>query len=995
MKNLITVFFTIFIFSGSIFAQVSTGTVVDSGGLPLPGVNVKVVGKQQATITDIDGKFSLPTVAGDKLEFTSIGFTTQTISAVQGDMKVTLAEEVNKLNEVVVVGFGTQKSGAVTGSIAQVKTADIVKTPAQSAVQAIQGKAAGVNITTNDEPGSNPTIRIRGLGTLIGGRDPLYIIDGVEATGMNGLSPNEIATMDILKDASSLAIYGQKGANGVVIISTKKGKLGKPKVSYDTYYGEKSIQRKVDLADPFRYTYYNNAAIGSTTYFNSNQPYKTDWLDAITRTGEVMSHYVSISGGTDTVNYYFGVTNYQEKGILDGTEYERTNLNSRNSYNLFGDFIKISQNVNVTLGKTTPKPVSAFTNAYKQAPIVPIRFDNGRWGQPLRDPSTGMVSIDGSDRFNTVANPVAQLANSHDQSKNVILSGSVAADINFTKDLKFTSNFGATYETYKGYSYSSGEDAYLTTNSTKSVTDFEESFGINPVIYNTLNQYKGSSYLWNWDNYLTYKKTFGKHELTVVAGMSRSTKFDDDYLSGTRNNVPVQSNYWNLSLSSYNVDTAPGQVVKGTHATPVVSLAYFARAEYAFNDRYLLSAVVRREGISAFQEGKRWDTFPAVSAGWVVSNEDFLKDSKLFNYLKIRGGYGEVGDGNTSNSSNYISFAPNYNYALGSGQVINPGSSIPNLVDKNLTWAKMKEVDLGLDFRMLHNRLSGTIDVYDRTTSNVILPVSLPPVISEGDVTLNAGDVSNKGIEFSLRWEDNLTERLKYWVSGNISYNKNELTKVTNSFFSDYTGGNLDNGQYTKAVLVGQPLGSFYVYDTTGFTSTGDFTYSANRKAEGSYLPTYTGGVSLGLLYRNIDFSVDGYFAGGNKIYNGKKAQRMGNENVESDALDNVNSPSNPSGTNPYPSALVPIASTYYLEDGDYFRINNITLGYTFPNFTDKISKLRLYVTAVNPFLFTKYSGYSPEISGSENGLPMGTAGIELNAYPTNRTFSVGLNLSF
>lgn len=306
----------------------------------------------------------------------------------------------------------------------------------------------------------------------------------------------------------------------------------------------------------------------------------------------------------------------------------------------------------------------------------------------------------------------------------------------------------------------------------------------------------------------------------------------------------------------------------------------------------------------------------------------------------------------------------------------------------------MKELGFGIDFKTLDNRLSGTIDLYNRKSADVILPITLPTVLSPERVTVNTGDVTNKGVELSLKWDGKINDNLSYWVSGNFSHNKNELTSVSNSYFSDFIGGSINNGQWTKQVLVGEPLGSFYVYQVTGIDADGAFTYSTERVVAGSYLPTHTYGLSLGGKYRNFDFSVDTYGVGGNKIYNGKKAQRFGGENIESAVLDNFWTPTNPNAPNPLPFNIVPVSSTYYIEDGSFFRINNITIGYTLPKFYEKIDKVRFYFTALNPFLFTKYTGFSPEISGNNNADPLGSAGIELDAYPTNKSFLMGVNIS-
>lgn len=997
MKKLIFTFFVFSMISIGAYAQQATGNVVDESGLPLPGVNI-VSDSGKNAITDFDGNFKIDAANGEKLTFTMIGYATRTVTATGSTLKVSMAEEVNKLNEVVVVGYGTRKLGAVTGSVSLIKSEDIVKTPAKSAIQAIQGKAAGVNIITNDEPGAKPAIRIRGLGTLLGNRNPLYIINGVEAYSMDGISSNDIESINILKDASSLATYGQKGANGVVIVTTKRGKKGEMKISFDSYYGQKSELNKVKMADSYRFAYYSNSALGTPEYFRSSQPYNTDWFEEITQKGEVTNNSISVSGASENTNYNFGITHYTEKGILLGSEYKRTNFVNRNEYTLLNGNLKITHFVNGSLSHNTPKPLSAFTNAYKQAPIVPVRYPNGQFGVPLLNLDTGLNDLDGTNyiRYNNVGNPVAQLYYTNDKTKGFELIGSIAAELKLYKDLTYTSSFGATASWNKSYSFVP----------IQAISDSQSPINpINNARYNSLKQTRTEGYDWNWDNYLTYKKEWENHDLTVVAGMSRTTRGDFETLSATRYNVPEQSNYWSLDFSSDNTATAPFSVIQNVHYTPIISLAYFARVEYEFMDRYLLTGIVRREGISSFQGDKKWAVFPSISAGWVLSRENFLKDSKIINNLKIRGGYGEVGNGNGT-SFNFTTFTQNVNYPFGNPPVINPGSFVANAIDPDLTWETMKEIDLGIDFTLIDNQLTGTFDYYNRKSDNIILPVSLPYVISEEQTYVNAGEVTNKGIEVSLRWDGRINDNLSYFIGGNISKNENEISRIDSPFFKDFAGsGDLGNGESTKLVKLGQPLGSFYVYEQIGYDSGGVPVYrdtdgdgrltNADRVNAGSYIPDVTYGITLGFRYKNIDFSADAYGVAGNKVYNGKKAQRFGGENIEYDILDDFWTPSNPNAENPKPNNDVQRASTYYIESGDFLRINNITLGYTLPKMFEKLDKVRLYVTAVNPFIFTDYSGYSPEIVGNDDANPLRTAGIELDAYPTNKTFLVGANVTF
>jgi TonB-linked SusC/RagA family outer membrane protein len=975
----------------SFYAQSISGTITDPNGMPIPGALVLVANTNINTISDFDGKFTIQVQEGVTIQISSLGFTTKEVSA-SSNMKVVLElAAATELENVVVIGYGSKKKGSITGSVVQIKSEEILKTPGQSAIQSIQGKAAGVNIVTNDEPGASPTVQIRGLGTVLGGKTPLYVIDGVEASSINNLSSNEISTMDILKDASSLAIYGQKGANGVIIITTKKGKAGKIKVSYDSFYGVKQIQRTIELGDSYLYAYYNNVALGSASYFNFEQPYNTNWLDEITTLGETASNFVSLSGGNETANYYIGYTNYAEKGILIGSEFKRNNINSRTEFKVWDDKLKISQNINLSFTNSSSKPLSAFTNAYKQSPLVPVKFENGRWGVPLRNATTGLIDINGSDRFNNVGNPAAQLFYTNNQNKSFNLLGSVMAELKVHKDITLTSAFGATYDVNKGFSYVPLSSIYLSQNATSTMTDYEATFGTNTPQYNSLSQNRSDSYTWNWDNFVTYKKRFGDHSITLLGGMSRTTKNNYESLSGTRFNVPAQSNYWSLDLSTYNTLVDPSAVVQNYQSTPIVSIAYFGRVEYDFNDKYLFSVIVRREGSSVFQNSKKWGMFPAVSAGWVISKESFFDNIKTVDLLKIRAGYGEVGNSNTGNGTNNIVFNSGANYSFGGNQAIYPGAVVPYEVDPNLTWETMKEFDLGVDFAMFNNRLTGSVDYYNRQSTDIILPVTIPRVLSSQSVYVNSGTVSNIGQELTLRWADEITDKFTYYIGANFSHNQNKLEKVDNSFFSNFIGGGLNNGEFTKQVLVGQALGSFYVYDVTGYNSDGGFTYSDERVNAGSYIPTYTYGISLGGTFRQFDFSVDTYGVGGNKIFNGKKAQRFGGENIEKAVLDNFWLPSNTNASNPKPFNTVPTPSTYYIEDGSYLRINNITVGYTLPNFYSKVDKIRLFVTALNPFIFTKYTGYSPEITGE----PLGGAGIELDAYPTNRTFLIGLNASF
>ncbi|HOZ75363.1 MAG TPA: SusC/RagA family TonB-linked outer membrane protein [Flavobacterium sp.] len=660
----------------------------------------------------------------------------------------------------------------------------------------------------------------------------------------------------------------------------------------------------------------------------------------------------------------------------------------------------MSSSVNLAVIDNQPKPLSAFTNAYKQSPIIPVRYANGRFGAPFVNTATGLADMTG-EVINNVGNPVAQLYNHHEKNKDLMIFGSLNAELRLLKDLTITTNFGATANWTKGYTFTPNRDIWLAQNPSKLVAEYKTERPQDPI--NTLQQRRTDAYNWNWDNYLTYKKTFGEHQITAVVGISRSTKNNFENFDALRYDVPEQSNYWSLDFSDVNEPISP-LTIHNYHTTPIVSLSYFGRLEYAFKNKYLLSATVRREGISIYQESQRWGTFPAASVGWVISNEDFMKNVSFINSLKLRGGYGEVGNGD-GGSFNAVAFSSNA-YPFGDPTLSQPGTYVKNAVDKNLTWETMQEFDFGLDFTIINNHLSGTFDYYNRKSKDLILEITPPYVLSEEPTFANTGAVTNKGIEATLRWDDTIGSSFKYWIGGNYSHNQNEVSEINNIYFSNNITGNLGNGVGTKMVKLGQPLGSFYVFEQTGYDADGKpifrdldgdgkLTDKGDRVNAGSYIPKFTYGLSIGVNWKNVDFSIDTYAVGGNKVYNGKKAQRFGGENIEYDLLDDFWTPSNPNAENPKPFNNIPRASTYYVEDGSYFRINNITLGYTLPKIIKELNKVRFYITAVNPFIFTNYSGYSPEVVGGDNANPLGTAGIEVDAYPTNRTFLAGAHISF
>lgn len=909
----------------------------------------------------------------------------------------TVAKE-QKIEEVVMIGYGSRKKVDNTAAISSINAEEVSKTKVLNPTQAIQGKAAGVQVSASDLPGSTPSIVIRGLGTALGGREPLYVVDGMMVGGISNINTNDILTYDVLKDASALAIYGNRGANGVVIITTKSGRGKGISVEYDGFIGVRTPLKKVKMAGSNLFSYYTNTALG-TTKFSQDQPVNTDWFDEITRVGIYNQHNVSVSGSSENAKYFFSASNYDEKSILKGTDYNRTTVRTNNEFKIAKGVV-LTQTLSVAFFNVTPKPLSAFTAAYKQSPLVPVYFGTGQYGVSFVG-ANGFASTSGSS-FNNVGNPVAQLNFNNQRNNNFQLQGSVKLDVDIFKGLKYTGQFSGQYNNAKSYNYTPNRQIWLANDPTRTLAQYNSS---DPI--NTLTNNRSNDFNYAITNYLTYNKKLGVHDIEATIGTELTVFTGAESVAYTRNNVLENSNYWNLDGTNYAGNNLA--TLNSVKANDARTLSYFGRAQYKLLNRYLLTATVRRDGSSQFTEDKRWGTFPSFGAGWVISEEDFLKDVSFLNLLKLRGGWGKLGNQNVP--LNFLPFATgqNYNYYF-NGIANNGGTTLVRYFDPNLSWEIVKGSNVGLDFEMLDRRLTGTIDLYKKVTDNLILqatPISTTGLEEAGYSHL--GQVTNKGVEISLGWGDRIGQDFSYSVNANYSFNKNTLDKLNDENVNDINGGSLGNGQWTKLLsekTLGQPLGSFYLWEVAGYDANGNFTYvdtdgdgktgaadADDRKFFGSYIPKSTLGININLRYKNVDLSVNGYGAFGFKVYNGKKAQRFSGENIEYDVASNFWTPNNTSAGNPAPFNAVPIASNYYLESGDFFRVNNITLGYNIDTKLKSIKTIRLYVNAINPFISQKFSGYTSELPGDND--PYGSAGIELDAYPTVRSFVFGVNVKF
>lgn len=996
MKNIVVVLLLLF-FPTLIFSQSISGKVVDEKGAALIGANIVNTTLSTSSVTDIDGAFKLKANPGDDLKVSMIGFATKIVKA-SSTMNIVLTEESNTLTEVVVIGYGTRKKIDNTTSITSLNADDVTKTKVLNASQAIQGKAAGVQVVSSDSPGSTPTVVIRGLGTALGGRSPLFVVDGMPTENINNINANDITSYEILKDASSLAIYGNRAANGVIIITTKKGKGNKLNVEYESFMGFRSPLSVVKMAGSNKYSYYTNAALSSTT-FSQDQPINTDWFKEITRTGNYSQNNISISGASESVKYFFSLGYYDEKAVLKGLDYSRLTFRNNNEYTI-SKKLKINQNFSLGYTHSTPKPFSAFTNAYKQSPIVPVYFPSGQYGVSFVG-DNGFASPTGSS-FNNVGNPVAQLNFFDEQQKSILMQGGLKLDYDIVKGLKFTSQFNGEYYSWKNYNFEDTKAIWLAADPTRVEANYPATSN-----QNLLTKGKVDYFNWNLSNYFTYNKVFNNiHDVELMAGIEASTIGSRDNTAFSLKNVNSNSNYWSLSGVDYasNVTSLTNSLSNERRLN-----SYFGRFQYKLMNKYLLTGTIRRDGSSQFAKDYRWGTFPSFGIGWIISKEDFMANVKGINLLKLRGGWGKLGNQNVP--LNRQSFTSGLNTYLG-GSILYTGTTVNSQVDPSLSWEVTQETSAGLDFELLNRKLKGTFDVYNKNTNNLILDTR--PYITSGvsnSSPAHVGEVSNKGYEIALRWDDKITDKLSYFIGGNFSTNKNRLESLKNGTLAPLQGGGLGNGQYTKLLdnsSIGQPLGSFYLYEYAGVDSaTGAMLYykadgttatqgslvEADRKYVGSILPNSTYGISLGVNYQNFDLSVDTYGTIGSKVYNGKKAQRFSGENIEDGVATNFWTLNNTSSTNPGAFNQVPVASTYYLESGDFLRVNNITLGYKIPVKNNVITAARIYFNAINPFIVKKFSGFTPELNGDGN--PYGSQGVELDAYPSLKSFVFGVNLKF
>jgi TonB-dependent starch-binding outer membrane protein SusC len=1032
------------LFFSQVFAQsgnVSGKITNKSTGEALSQATVAVKGTRTAVQTDANGNFSISAPTGSTLTVTFIGMRPLDIpvTASSNNLNIELEPLPNSMNEVVVVGYGTQKRSVVTGAISSIKARDLEKVPSNRIEQALQGRVSGVTIAQNSgQPGSPSTIRVRGLTTFgDGGNNPLWVVDGVvvDQGGIGYLNQSDIESIEVLKDAASAAIYGTRAATGVILVTTKKGKAGKFTVTYNGFYGVSSPARKLDLLNASQYaSVMNERSVndGGSLVFPDPTALGagTDWQSAIFNSNaHRFSHEISLSGGSDKSTFYFSAGIQDQEGIVatEISNYTRKNLRLNSTHKIshiftFGESIGYSHQKSVGLGNTNSEFGGPLSSAINLDPVTPLIITDPAVANAglylnkgiIRDANGNPYAI--STRVGQeMTNPLAYIQTrlgaygwSDDFVGNAFLEANIkAGDIG---NFKLRSSVGGKLAYWGGQGFT---------------PIFYLSPTVNNIIRNNYNKNNNNSLNWNLENTITYNKVIGNHDITVLLGQGAYVENIGGSSSNTIYNLPISS-YRDASFR-FNIPQSDRE--SGTNDFIQHKLSsLFARLNYNYQDKYLLTAIIRRDGSSRFGLNKKYGTFPGVSAGWNVSKEDFWKDNSVVSRLKLRGNYGVVGNDAIREFGYAAIVAGGYNYTLGfPTQTIVTGYAPLSLDNPDLHWEETSQADVGFE-ALLFNSLIVNFDWYKKKTSGILRPIIIPGYVGVSDLPVgNVATMENSGVELELSYTKTFGQ-VNFSVNGNVAYLKNQVTHVaadTNFISGDASFQTM--GAITRT-QVGQPYNAFFGYKSNGVfqnqaeinaykdkngnliqpnAKPGDFRWldlngdgkitsdNLDKTFLGSSFPKYTFGLTFNVDYKSFDLMVFLQGTAGSKIFQGLRRLDILNANFQTKILGRW---TGDGSTNEFPrlTAADPNGnyskmSDYYLEKGDYTRMKLVQLGYSLPaRLVNKIgaSRLRVYITAENLFTITGYTGYDPEIGGQ-------VLGVDRGVYPQARSIIGGVQLQF
>ena len=1052
-KQLVLLFLFCAIPFGMSFAQSTIkGTVNDELGEPVIGASVKVQGTNDGSITDLDGIFTVKADPNATLQITYVGYVTETIKlGGKTNITVVLKEDNTTLNDVVVIGYGVQKKKLVTGATVQVKGDDIAKLSTTDAFTALQGQTPGVMILQNSgQAGEGYKVNIRGIGTT-GDSNPLYVIDGVAGGSLNDLNPSDIETIDVLKDAASAAIYGARAANGVILITTKQGKAGKLQINYDGYVGWQYLAKAADVLNAQEYVYsrklreFNGGAAepdwASKLPSDINQKLQNgwegyDWLDASYHKGAVtQNHSFSMVGGNDVSKFNLGFAYTKQDGILGGenqSKFERYNIRLNSSHVILRsknrDFDVITVGENVNINRRIRSGISQSNMYWNNVhdllnanPLLPIYDKDGNYYTNKEMAADGWT-------LGSAVNPLAIAATTSqglNESNNWNVNATGYLEIQPIKGLIFKSQFG----------YRFGFSSY------RAMTRVHAS-GTNVADQDEASQQMN---LWSrisLDNTLTYTFNLDKHNINVVAGQSIEKNTYGENLNASGKNLLFGDSWKHAFVGNSQIKKLADVSVGGTPTGDNSLASWFGRVSYNYDEKYMFQATLRADGSSNFARGHRWGTFPSASAGWVITNESFMEGTKSWlDFFKIRASWGQNGNCNIPNFQylTQVGFdtSNSYFFGVGNHEEATTGGSFNVLGNPDLTWETSEQIDLGIDARFLNGRLGFAFDWYKKTTKDWLVRAPILGVYGIGAPYINGGDVENKGIEIALSWNDQLANGLRYGVSANMTYNKNEVTKLANSegiIHGPSAVWHQLEGEVYRA-QVGEPIGFFYGYKTDGVFQNGeqiaefskkyqDKVHGGNDKLRpgdlifvdtngdgsiddndrtniGDPHPDVTLGVNANVSFKGFDFSISGNGAFGQQILRTWANQDFVEQNLNKKIVYGSWKGEGTSNKLPifdgFDTPNWKNMSSAMLEDGDYFRISNITLGYDFKTIWKScpLQQLRLYLAVNNLYTFTGYTGMDPEVGGEGGSGNSWASGIDTGVYPAPRTYLVGVNIKF
>lgn len=1000
------VFFMVFcsLFSSVSGQRVITGKVTGSdSGEGLPGANIFVKGTTRGTISDLDGNYSLQIQPGDQLlVFSFIGYENQEVPA-GNETVIDVVLEFSRigLDEIVVIGYGTVRKSDLTGAVSSVKSEDLLKVTSLNPEQSLQGRVTGVQVTsTSGAPGAVPVVRIRGVGTF-NNSSPIFVVDGVILDDISFLNAADIESMEVLKDASATAIYGSRGANGVIIISTKTGKVGQEKAifNFSSEYGLQKLAKKIDLLNGREFAIISNE-IKPGSYNNVDAVPNTDWQDLVFHVSPVQNHQLSVTGATEQSQYYVGIGVFMQDGIIDKSSYDRLTIKLNNTYNLSEKF-RMGNNLTFAPYKQQNAPNVTYA-VYRAQPVLEPYYDDGSFGVVYN-----------------VGNPLADLEYSNNFSKGIRGVGNVFAEADLVQGMTLKSSFGIDASYNKSQSFT---PAFTVYNPDGTATQQQNEFS---------SLFKGNSdrLTWLWENTLSYNRVFGKHTLDAVAGYTmQETTSENTGFSG-RNILRDGSDFWYIE-PSYIIDEANNinmlqDIYNRVDPNQYYSMiSYLFRMNYTFRNKYILTATFRRDGSSKFTKENRFSNFPSFAAGWNLGREQFMQDIPLINNLKLRASWGMIGNEKISYYDRFARVQSSLFAVFSSPDASYPAASYGKSGNPDLKWETTGQADIGLEIGLLNNRLTGEFDYYNRTTKDILIELSTPGHMGNGQgqrIRYNAASVQNSGFEFNINWREVVND-FSYSIGflGSTLHNEVKAIGGTSGIDSVLIGGYLANGQPVTLSRVGLPIGAFYGYKTDGIfqtpeeidayphlataepgdlrivdTSKDGLINGLDRTYIGSPIPDFIFGFSAAVEYRGFDFSLNLQGQTGNKIFNGKNVVRPDPYNFEKEVFSRWTGPGT-SNTEPRPSFggynFQP--SERFVLDGSFLRLRSLTLGYTLPQVISNrllLNQLRFYIKGTNLYTITKYPGYTPEI-GSYDVL---SNGIDNGVYPVTAAYSFGVNLTF